>query len=226
MAEAEAEAHRIVIDYFSDMLCVWAWVAQPRLDELRAAWGDRVTIRFRFVDVFGDAHGKIRSQWGEDDGFARFGAHLQDVALSQPHAPVHAAVWADTRPHSSLPAHLLVKAAELVAGPEAAAGYALGIRRGFFGNGLDVSQRTVLLELARAVPTIDPTALSSAVDDGSALAALSRDSREAEVRRVRGSPTWVLNDGRQILYGNVGYRILSANIEELLHRDAGAASWC
>ena len=44
---------------------------------------------------------------------------------------------------------------------------------------------------------------------------------------VKCSPSLVLNEGRQTLYGNVGYRIIEANIEGLLREPAaGAASWC
>ena len=64
------------------------------------------------------------------------------------------------------------------------------------------------------------------LQNGSAMAALSGDLRSAQELAVKGSPTWVLNDGRQILYGNVGYRILGANIEELLKHPAAEASWC
>ena len=35
-----------------------------------------------------------------------------------------------------------------------------------------------------------------------------------------------LDGGRQTLFGNVGYRVISANIEELLHQPSGEASWC
>jgi hypothetical protein len=35
-----------------------------------------------------------------------------------------------------------------------------------------------------------------------------------------------MNGGRQILYGNVGYRILNANVEELLKHPEQEASWC
>ena len=28
----------INIDYYTDVLCVWAWIAQPRLDELNRQW--------------------------------------------------------------------------------------------------------------------------------------------------------------------------------------------
>ena len=44
---------------------------------------------------------------------------------------------------------------------------------------------------------------------------------------IQGSPSFVLNEGRQKLYGNVGYRILEANIHELLRaQPADQASWC
>lgn len=83
----------------------------------------------------------------------------------------------------------------------------------------------LLVNLA-ASDNIDRAALKETLDDGSAMAALSRDQRSAGELGVKGSPTWLLNGGRQILYGNVGYRILNANIEELARRPATEASWC
>lgn len=56
----------IVIDYYSDVLCVWAWIAQPRLEELKRQWGSDIIIRHRYVDIFGDSHGKIQKQWSLD----------------------------------------------------------------------------------------------------------------------------------------------------------------
>jgi hypothetical protein len=35
-----------------------------------------------------------------------------------------------------------------------------------------------------------------------------------------------MNNGRQILYGNVGYRVLRANAAELLNQPSDEASWC
>jgi len=36
-----------------------------------------------------------------------------------------------------------------------------------------------------------------------------------------------MNDGRQKLFGNVGYRLLEANVQELRRRPAkDEASWC
>ncbi len=58
------------------------------------------------------------------------------------------------------------------------------------------------------------------------MAALLADYRKAGERGIKGSPSWVMNEGRQVLYGNVGYRILNANIEELLRHPDQEASWC
>jgi protein-disulfide isomerase len=53
------------------------------------------------------------------------------------------------------------------------------------------------------------------------------DYQEAQALGVKGSPSLVLNEGRQTLYGNVGFRVIEASIAELLREpEAGAASWC
>ena len=62
---------------------------------------------------------------------------------------------------------------------------------------------------------------------GRAHAALAADYQDAAAMGVQGSPTFILNGGRQKLYGNVGYRILEANIQELLRTpNADQANWC
>lgn len=91
-------AERSAADYWSDVLCVWAWIAQPRLEEALTERCDQVDIRLRFLDVFGDAHGKIRRQWGGEEGFDRFAEHVQEVARPHPHTRLHAGLWRETRP--------------------------------------------------------------------------------------------------------------------------------
>ena len=216
---------KITVDYFSDVLCVWAWIAQPRLEELQKQWGERIALRHRFVDVFGDARQKITTKYGAEDGYQKFHQHIADAAAGFEAASIHADTWCVCRPCSSLPAHLVLKATELVGSQAQLAALALATRRAFFADGVDISDTERLLTLAQGCG-IDRAALRDRLDDGSAMAALSSDQRMANSLGVKGSPTWVLNEGRQMLYGNVGYRILSANIEELLTRGGGESSWC
>jgi len=58
------------------------------------------------------------------------------------------------------------------------------------------------------------------------MSALMSDYEDAKELGLKGSPSLVMNNGRQVLYGNVGYRILNANIRELLERPVSEASWC
>ena len=220
-----SETAPTVIDYYTDILCVWAWIAQPRLQELHDQWGSQVEVQLRYVDIFGDAYSKIRNRWGAEDGFEKFGEHVTHSAEPFDDTPVHAAIWNEVRPRSSLPAHLLLKAVGIVCDATAVKTMALHIRRAFFVEGRDIGHLGTVLELA-AHHGLDSAALEAAIMDGRAMAALSTDQQKARELSVQGSPTWVLNEGRQILYGNIGYRILNANIEELLKRPGPEASWC
>ena len=221
----EDPSQQTTIDYYSDVLCVWAWIAQPRLEELEKQWGTQVALRHRCVDIFGDAHRKISSKWGEQDGFLNFGKHIVEAAAPFELAVVNDRCWNSEKPHSSTPAHLVIKSAEIVAGAEAARDFALRVRRAFFVDAVDIGLVPRLLELAEEAG-IEPGSLENALRDGRAAAGLSRDQRTANDHGVKGSPTWVLNEGTQILYGNVGYRNLSANNEELLKNPGNDASWC
>jgi len=75
---------------------------------------------------------------------------------------------------------------------------------------------------------IDADAVRARIDSGEAYAALHRDAELMKSYGVLGSPTYVFNEGRQLLYGNVGYRIIEANLRELssAHPVEGEPSWC
>jgi len=54
------------------------------------------------------------------------------------------------------------------------------------------------------------------IETGEAIAKLAADYELAQSLRVHGSPTYILSEGRQILFGNISYNILEANVAELL----------
>ena len=221
----EPKDRAIDIDYYSDVLCVWAWIAQPRLEELEKQWGNRITVRHHFVDIFGDCEKKIPSLWGVGDGYEKFAAHVKHSAAPFEEAVINEEIWMASRPRSSAQAHLVLRAVDLVAGTRSMCDLALSIRRAFFVDARNISDLDILLDLASGLK-IDTGKIRDCLRDGSAIAALSSDLRKAADQGVRGSPTWVLNEGRQVIYGNVGYRVLNANVEELINRPAEEASWC
>ena len=52
------------------------------------------------------------------------------------------------------------------------------------------------------------------------------DYRSAQNTGVSDSPAYVLDGERQVLFGNVSYRVINANIEERLRKPTYEASWC
>lgn len=55
------------ISYFSDVLCVWAYAAQIKLEELQRQFGDQVRVEYYFIRLFGDVSARIEADW-EDKG--------------------------------------------------------------------------------------------------------------------------------------------------------------
>ena len=60
----------IVIDHFSDVLCVWAYVAQIRLDELQREFSTQVQINYHFIPIFGVVAKRVGEGWQEKGGQA------------------------------------------------------------------------------------------------------------------------------------------------------------
>ena len=223
------------ITYWSDILCIWAYIGQARMDEVQAGHGDSVAITPRFVSVFGDTHGKIAASWKDRDGFAGYARHVQSVAARFPHVSLSPAAWTEVQPASSMGPHLFAKAVSLWEAAQhdtpqrhqpLTESMIWTLRRGFFADALDISRLDVQLDLAHpfGIPMLE---IERLLESGAPQAALAADYQDAEKSRIEGSPTLVLNEGRQKLYGNVGYRIIDANIRELLREPAtGQASWC
>lgn len=215
----------VQIDYYTDILCVWAWIAERRNDEVRKRWGDRVGFRHLSVNVFGDTSDRIGRRWQDRGGFDGFAGHVVSSAGPYETAPVNPDIWRKVRPATSATAHLALKAAGLVKDARSAAGLAGTLRTRFFVDARDIGDLEVVLGIAHD-EGFDVSAMQSAIDSGEAMAALMADYEQAKRTGVTGSPSWVLNDGRQVLYGNVGFRLINANIEELAKRPEGEASWC
>jgi predicted DsbA family dithiol-disulfide isomerase len=221
----------VPIVYFSDILCIWAHIAQLRLDALERTFGDQVVFERRFCSVFGDTARKVATSWAAKGGYEGFNAHLRESAAQFPEIRLNPEIWLSVRPASSMGAHAFLKSVQLteLAGesPQGATDRILrAFRRAFFEDARDISRREVHVEIAGetglALELIDRRLAS-----GEAFAALASDMQDASTLGIQGSPSFVLNEGRQKLYGNVGFRVIEANIREMLRTPApDQASWC
>ena len=215
----------LVVDYFSDVLCVWAWIAQQRIDELEEQWGEKIELRHHYINLFGDTASRIEKQWGKRGGYDGFGQHVVEAAAPYIADPLNVDVWTKIRPATSANAHLVIKATRIAGTAADAARMAITIRQSFFSEALDIGSIPVLLDLADDAE-FNIEQITEALDDGTASAALMSDYLLANEQDISGSPSWVMNGGRQKLYGNVGYHVLHANVEGLLKNYGDEASWC
>ncbi len=223
--------------YFSDILCVWAYIAQRRIDQLCETFGDRIRIEPHVCSVFPDVRTKIARQWGDRGGQQGYGAHVQKVLGEFPHVDIHPDTWVRTLPETSTGAHMFLKAVELIetakpgdedtpyqSRPSTKAAQAL--RHAFFAEGRDISNWDLHAEIADKIG-VPRQEIDAEIRSSRALAALEADHALCQHHGIGGSPTVVLNEGRQRLFGNVGYRLIEANVHEVLegaHPDE--ASWC
>jgi len=215
----------LIVDYYTDILCVWAWIAQRRIDELNTQLGDKIEIRRYYIDVFGDVAKNIDTGWQQRGGYEGFAKHVEQAAASFDDAPINSGIWSEVRPATSANAHLVLKAVELAYDKQRSIDAALMLRDSFFNEAQDIGSMEVILRLIEG-SGLDRDLVNSSISDGSAMAALMRDYQAARENNIKGSPSYVLDGGRQVLYGNVGYRVIHTNIEELLKHPADEASWC
>ncbi len=219
------DSNLITIDYFSDILCVWAWISQRRVDELNKNFAGQIDIRFQFIDIFGDARTRIETQWADKGSFAGFGKHVVKSALPYEEAAVNNDIWNKTRPSTSANAHMVIKAIELTHNHDVAAEFTALLRRSFFVDAQNIGDLKEIYSIANN-QHLDLQKIKHAISCGEAMASLMCDYQNAKDYGIKGSPCFVMNEGRQILFGNVGYRVLHTNIEELLKQSNNEASWC
>ena len=227
------------VSYYSDVLCIWAYAAQRRLEQLVKEFGDDVVIETRFCSVFPDAWGQIKEKWQGRGGFEGFNKHINEIALKFPHIDVHERLWIEPRPRTSASAHLFLKAIEILEGDAIGSDTkslsyldristraAWEVRRAFLASAKDISDWRVHGEIADSLG-IDYTKVEERIRSSEAVAQLASDYNLSQKNGVVGSPTFIMNDGRQKLFGNVGYRLIEANVQELLRGTSDTeASWC
>ena len=181
-------ADTVKIDHFSDTLCVWAYVSQIRLEELKAELGDRIDIGYHFINMFGCTEERIGAGWQDRGGYIGFGEHVREVCRAFPHVEVNADVWQVTAPRSSAMSHLFLKSVQLLEQKEQISSEpvteydqrtifeqaAWQVRTAFFQDGRDISQLSVLTEIADQLP-LPIGLIDEQISNGEAMEALCTD---------------------------------------------------
>jgi predicted DsbA family dithiol-disulfide isomerase len=221
---------KVTLDYFTDVLCIWAYVAQIRLNELHQQFPDEIQVNEHFITLFGNTEKRIGQGWQAKGGFDGFNQHVFHVAEQFPHLKINPQVWKTCKPTSSANSHLYLKSVQLLVADNQVTNddfqkLIWNIRSAFFKDAKDVSDIHVLQGIAQQL-SLPIDLIQEKINSGLAIASLCSDMEMREQHKLEGSPTYLLNNGRQKLYGNVGYRILEANVQELLERPEGIASWC
>lgn len=210
----------LTFEYWSDPLCIWAMVAQPKLEQVLERWERRVDVRYRIIPVFGSILWRFREgPWAEKGPAGRAEA-TRSIAEAHGRDDVSGACWLHDCPASSWPACAALKAVFAMEDDEevevgVAASYQLAMRRRFFVDAKNVTRRTEQLALAEEL-ALPLAALERRLDDGTATAALWEDHQRREAMGIQGSPTYVFDGGRAMLYGNFPAEVLLATVTELV----------
>lgn len=210
----------LAFTYWSDPLCVWAFVAQKHLADVLARGGEDLQPVYRIVPVFGSVPQRFRDGAWAEAGPAGRAEVTARVAREHGHPEVTGRVWIDDPPATTWLPSAAVKAAQALeasgAAPEgAAARFLWALRVALFVDDRNTARRRVVLDVAESA-ALDPDAVAAGLDDGTALAALFEDHQERDRQRVQGSPTYVLDGGRAMLYGNFDASVLHATVDRLL----------
>jgi predicted DsbA family dithiol-disulfide isomerase len=211
------------IVHFSDVLCVWAYVGQTSLFKLIDKFGDKVEVEEHFCSIFPDTDTKINKSWRDRGGFNGYADHVKMVANGFENMCIHEDVWSKVRPKSSASPHLFIKAIELLEHQDTKGTFldrlsnraAKELRTAFFAEAQDIADWAVQRAIAEKIGISFDDALKK-IETGEAIAKLAADYELGQSLRLQGSPTYILSEGRQILFGNISYNILEANVSELL----------
>jgi predicted DsbA family dithiol-disulfide isomerase len=217
-------------EYWSDPLCIWAYVAQSKLERVISEWGEHLTIDYRIVPVFGSFPRRFSTGVWSKAGVEGRSEATAKVAREHGCEGVTGALWTRDTPTSSWSCGAAAKGAFHLerteqAAPGSGATYLRALRRRAFEANENICRRAVQLSVAEEVG-VDPARLSALLDDGLPFALLAEDDEDRKTAGVRGSPSYVFDGGRATLYGNFPFEVLHATMTELLRGMGLGASAC
>ncbi len=230
MMDERTKLGRVEVDYWSDPLCIWAFVAQDKLDRVLSELGEQLVVHYRVVPVFGSVAWRFtRGPWASEGVDGRVVA-TRRIAEQAGRTDVSGECWRKAPPASSWAPAMAIKAVFAMEScgevPQGSgARYQRAVRTHFFVNDENVARRDVQLKIADA-EGLPRGGIEQQLDDGTALALVWEDFIEKERLKIQGSPTYVFDGGRAMLYGNFEYGILRSTVDSLLRGLRAGCSTC
>jgi predicted DsbA family dithiol-disulfide isomerase len=220
----------LVLEHWSDPLCVWAFLAEPKLDRLLAAFPDRVEVRWRVVPLFGSVRARFTDGPWREDGPAGRARKTAELCARHGWPAITGRVWEADTPATSWAAAAAFEAVALLerqgeVAPGTSGEWLRRLRRRFFVDDRNVARRDEQRAVAEELG-LPWDRVADALDDGRALAAVFEAHEQRQRQGLQGSPSFVFDGGRAILYGDVHEGVLHATVEQLLAGRAAGASRC
>ena len=218
----------ITVDVVSDVVCPWCYIGKRQLENAVDLWSRRhphvpVEVSWHAYQLNPDmpAEGVARDDYllrkfgSADTGqlYARVAAAAESVGLAMDFERI-------ARQPNTLPAHALI--ASMPNGPRQQS-MVEELFRGYFVNGVDLTARDELLDVAESAGMRRETA-AAAIDDRHALDAIAQVERDLREQGVSGVPLFIV-DRRFGVSGAQGADAIVAALERALAaRDDAAAN--
>jgi predicted DsbA family dithiol-disulfide isomerase len=178
---------------YQDVLCAWCYVADARFEVLRAEFGHDVQWRTRPYPL------RIQEALPSEKEVSDWLAELERAKKEPEGARLTPELWtAGDPPRSSVNALAALEAAKLQ-GQEAQTLLARAMQRAALEQGVNVTRRDVVFELASRVG-LEMNRFCTVYDSGQTKRLILEEHRLAADRGVRGVPTLVLG-GRWMVSG-------------------------
>lgn len=224
----------LTITYYSDVLCIWGYSAKIKIDEMKKQFGDQIALEYRYTPLFVDMHAMLEKNWAEKGGLQGYNKMMHKLNGMFPYVEVHPEIGLKNLPRSSATCHQFLKAINILEQRGEIHSEDITntlqeqadwqIRLAYFRDAQDVSQTSKLMSIAEELK-IPSSSIETLLTNGEAMAALASCTTDDKQKLIEGSPSFVLNEGRQKLYGNIGYQIIAANIQALLETPENKPSW-
>ena len=106
--------NKVCVEYFSDILCIWAYINQIKIKELKSNFQNNIEINYHFTDTFYSVNEKLTTSWAHRGGASEYAKHIKDLKESFPHIKIHPDIWTKNVPTSSSNAHIFLKAIDQI----------------------------------------------------------------------------------------------------------------